>query len=394
MNWFVVVEHDLSEYSAARTHATEFCLALSKYEDVTLITYSKGSPISGGSNISSISYKPVSMRPNNLGYIFSTIKIFVALLNLKRYNKVDIVYIRSSAFGFGPLLFAKLSKIPGVVEVNGIWRDEQMLSIKSTPVYKRWLIAPVQYLRHLSLVCITRYADHIIAVTPKIAAYLTSMGINKEKITIARNGVNTDTFTPRDKDESKKSLGLNKDIIYIGFVGSLTAWQGTDDLLVSLSLIETSASINLLIIGDGSERDNLKALAKKLNIMDRVHFLGKRPYMDIPTYISACDLLAAPKKSLLSGYSTLKVYEYMACARPIIASRVNGLEFISEYNIGYLFSPGDPNDIKEKILNFLDSDMETRRQMGKRARQLAVDNFSWDATAQQIRSSIRGSSLS
>jgi len=387
MNWFVVVEDDVSVNNAVHTHVTEFCDALSEYETVTLISYSKGVSFIDNSKVSTISIKPVSISPNNIGILLSTIKLFFSLLMIHRNNKFDVLYNRASAFGFGPLLFARLKNIPAIIEINGIWREEQLLSLKSYPIVKRWLVAPIQYLRHLSLVAISRGANKIIAVTPKIAAYLTSLGITADRITIAPNGVNTQLFTPKDPSESKNSLHLNVELTYIGFIGSLTAWQGVDDLINAFYLIERSDQVNLLIVGDGIERENLEKLAQRLEINKYVHFLGRKPYREIPLYLSACDILVAPKKPLSSGFSPLKVYEYMACSRPIITSRAEGLEFISENRIGYLFSPGDINDLKENIIRMLDTGEEKRTAMGVRARQMAEGNYSWDATVQLIRNS-------
>lgn len=387
MNWFVVVEDDLSIDGAVRTHVTEFCKALSKYEAVTLISYTKDSPFVDNNNISSISIKPISIRPKTIGILSSTIKLFFSLLKIHRNNKLDVLYIRASAFGFGPLLFARLMNIPGIIEINGIWREEQILSLQSYPTTQRWLVAPIQYLRHLSLTTITRTADRIIAVTQKIAAYLTGLGVAEERITVAPNGVNTQFFSPKDKLESKITLQLDEERIYIGYVGSLTAWQGVDDLINAFYLIERTDQVNLLIVGDGKERENLEKLVNGLKLNKQVHLLGRKPYREVPLYISACEILVAPKKPLQSGYSPLKVYEYMACSRPVIASKVEGLEFIAENRMGLLFSPGDIYDLRDNIIRLLNTGQEEQTAMGVRARQMAEDKYSWDATVQLIRNS-------
>jgi starch synthase len=58
-----------------------------------------------------------------------------------------------------------------------------------------------------------------------------------------------------------------------------------------------------------------------------------------------CDVLVVPKKPLTTGYSPLKLYEYITCGRPILVSRVAGLEFVEEREIGAVFEPGNVSDL-------------------------------------------------
>jgi glycosyltransferase involved in cell wall biosynthesis len=181
-------------------------------------------------------------------------------------------------------------------------------------------------------------------------------------------------------------LHLDPAAQYIGFVGSLTAWQGLETLIEAFANLPDDAGRcpRLLIIGDGSQRQNLENLAHRTGSSARIHFTGAIPYTQIPDFIAACDVLAAPKRPLTSGYSTLKILEYMACARPVIASRVAGMEMIEQAGAGLLSIPGDPIDLQRTISQILDLPEAERLAMGQRARQFVVEHCTWEHTVDRI----------
>lgn len=66
------------------------------------------------------------------------------------------------------------------------------------------------------------------------------------------------------------------------------------------------------------------------------------PYQKVPLYINASDICVTAKKSLKSGYSPLKLYEYMACGKQVVANRVNGFEILEKNKAGILVEPENP----------------------------------------------------
>jgi glycosyltransferase involved in cell wall biosynthesis len=75
----------------------------------------------------------------------------------------------------------------------------------------------------------------------------------------------------------------------------------------------------------------------------------------------------------------------MACARPIIASNIEDLEFIETQGIGVLFAPGDIQDFTEKLQSILNLPEDKKRVIGECARHLVEENYSWDAVVQSVR---------
>ncbi|MDG6221527.1 MAG: glycosyltransferase, partial [Candidatus Thermoplasmatota archaeon] len=81
--------------------------------------------------------------------------------------------------------------------------------------------------------------------------------------------------------------------------------------------------------------------------------------------------------------SPLKLFEYMACEKPVLASKVKGFEFLEAEGCGLLASPEDPEAVAKAILKML-SDKEKLVEMGKRGRKLVVERYTWEASARQI----------
>jgi glycosyltransferase involved in cell wall biosynthesis len=388
MKWIYVVEDPLSEQAACRTHVLEFCHSLSKIDEVILISQANPITLSPLEQYQYLQIKPFRIRPRNLGYLLNSFKTFFYLSRLSKIHKYDVIYERAIGFSLGPLIFARMFNIPSIVEINGNWEDENRLAIKSFSFPKKQLVALINSFRGHSLTIACRLAKKMVVVSPNLVTFLQQKGINvNNNILVAPNGVNIERFTPLDCTLCKNNLNLNPNIKYIGFIGSLTAWQGVDDLIIAYSQlpINISSHFHLLIVGDGLERKRCVEMSQQLQLGDSVIFMGAQPYSSIPQYMGACSVLVAPKKPIIGGYSPLKIYEYMACARPILASNVESLKFIEEQGLGILFAPGDVNDLTKKLQTILNLPEDRLKIMGERGRQSVVAYHSWDSVVRKIR---------
>jgi len=231
----------------------------------------------------------------------------------------------------------------------------------------------------------TRYSDRIVSVTPHIASYLMDcFNCQPNKIEIIGNGVNTKKFHPiQDKVllmNFKKKLGIaHKDIVII-FVGNLAPWQGVESIIqVAPFLLKEMENIRFLIIGDGILKDEFKKKVNALGILAHFIFTGMIDYEQIPLYINIADVCVLPKRRLKSGYSPLKLYEYMACGKPIVSSRVEGLEFIEDEGVGRLIDPGDMINFKKALQDLL-KDPKKREDMGQKGIQkISSKKLDWES---------------
>jgi glycosyltransferase involved in cell wall biosynthesis len=289
----------------------------------------------------------------------------------------DIIYARDYHTVIAALFPRLLFKKNLVFEINGIANEEQRL--KSHSILNRILVFLIREAEKMA----TRYSERIISVTPHMRAYLIeNYHCPPDKVIAITNGVNTKTFHPIfDEDllwRWRGRLGINKEEIVIAFVGNLAPWQGVETLIeVAPFLLKEVKNIKFLIIGDGILKKAFQEKVNNLGVTDHFIFTGMVNYKEITNYINIADICVLPKRRLKSGYSPIKLYEYMACGKPVIASRVEGLEFIEEEGIGRLVEPEDVMRLQEELLDLI-KNPEKGMMMGNKGLLIAREKFDWE----------------
>jgi len=306
--------------------------------------------------------------------------LFLGLVTTKA-NKYDLVYTRAGVSA-AAWLISRLAKVPYVTEVNGLIWDEARISWvgwwrKAFGYFLNWIEGKAY-----------RHSQHVVAVTPRIKEVLVAaLGIKPEKIAVIPNGANTDLFRPMDSKQAKDPLDLNQAERLIVFVGKILAWQGIHYLIRSVPyILEECPDTKILIVGDGPEKEELVKLAKEIGVSDWIIFAGMVSYDKVLLYINASDICVAPfirERNEKSGVSPLKIYEYGACEKAIVASRLPGLEFIEQDKLGILVEPDRPEELAAAIIKLL-REPEIRRQMGENGRKYVVENHSWESVARKV----------
>lgn len=135
--------------------------------------------------------------------------------------------------------------------------------------------------------------------------------------TVAPNGIDSKLFIKKDKITARRELGLAEDAQYIGYFGSMVKERGINELLEAMRKLRTTHgnTVRLLAcghLGSGVQLDE-----------PWVDYHGLRAHSEMPTYMSACDVLALPYLSsrFLDSASSCKIAEYLACQRPIAATQ-------------------------------------------------------------------------
>lgn len=288
----------------------------------------------------------------------------------------DVIYSRYSDLAFSSVLVSKFFRIPYVIEVNGLIIDEMKM-------FNR----PKRYIKFAkrSEKLNYKHAKKIVAVTPGVKEGIKELyNIPDGMIVVIENGANTDLFTPLDRKEVKKELNLDQNANYICFVGALAQWQGVEYIIKSAPLIlKECPNTNFLIVGEGPMKKALVELAGETGVSDEFIFTGIVPYEEVSKYISASDICVVPKRPLKSGYSPLKLYEYMACGKPVVASRVEGFTILEQKNAGILVEPENPENIANVIIKLLNNE-KLREELGRNGREYVVKNHSWANVAKIV----------
>jgi N-acetyl-alpha-D-glucosaminyl L-malate synthase BshA len=150
------------------------------------------------------------------------------------------------------------------------------------------------------------------------------------------------------------------------------------DCVEILARVLKRTRARLVMVGDGSERQNAEHRARCLGIESQCSFVGKQP--KIVDYLSAADVLLLPSEQESFGLAAL---EAMACEVPVIASRVGGVpEVVTDGETGYLSDVGDVEKMSDDAVRLLE-DEEGRREMGARARESAITRYNTDLVIPQ-----------
>lgn len=178
------------------------------------------------------------------------------------------------------------------------------------------------------------FAEKIIAVTPAIFKY-----IPKNKMVYIPNGVDTNTFKP------SKMRKMNKKKIILS-VGRLGKQKNYDSLIKALEGLD----VKLRLVGKGSLQESLINLAKEKNV--ELEIVDQVNNEDLPKYYNQADIFTIP--SFNEGFAKVLI-EAMACAKPVVASKVGGLKEIIKDGETGLFCMTDVASIKEKVIYLIDN---------------------------------------
>ena len=168
-----------------------------------------------------------------------------------------------------------------------------------------------------------------------------------------------------NSDEIKEKIGLGSKKVLM-FLGTPRPHKGTDDLLIALRQID-SPDLRVAIIGADNEQEFLKGVDK--SVRERVIVFPKTSFDKLPEYLSAADILVIPQRRTSDsvGQMPAKLYDAMAMAKPILATRVSDIPEVLD-NCGYLVEPGEPSKLAEAIKHIL-SHPDEACDKGKSARE-------------------------
>lgn len=188
-------------------------------------------------------------------------------------------------------------------------------------------------------------ADKILVINKGLKDYAVGMGGDINKISVIPAGVDLDTFNPQvDGSVIREKYGIKKDDILLFFMGWIYEFSGMKEVAESISTTNNE-KIKLMIVGEGDLYEPLLKMISEKNQNGRLIMTGKVPFKDIPKYLAAADicLLPAYKNEIMMNIVPIKIYEYMAMGKPVIATALPGIQkdFGSDSGINYIENPGD-----------------------------------------------------
>ena len=212
--------------------------------------------------------------------------------------------------------------------------------------------------------------DRVIVHTRSYA--VTSRYLRGRPVEIIPSSVDLDRFRPGlSGDPIRARLGLDGHRV-LAFTGRLVPHKGVDDLL--RALVRLPPDVALLVVGRGPDLPTLTALARRLDVLERVRFCPAVSDAELPSYLRAADLFAFPSVNRLEGFG-LAVAEALACGLPVVVADIPGVREVIDPGVeGLLAEPLLPGDLAAKLRELLD-DPARRARMSSAARQRAEARY-------------------
>lgn len=266
-------------------------------------------------------------------------------------------------------IISRLKRIPLIFEVRDLWPK---FAIDTGIIKNKFLIKLSFWLEKW----IYRKANLINVLTPAYKKYLISKkSVPKEKIIYIPNAADLDLIKPGSRNNwVRKKYNWNDKfvILYVGAHGVANdLWQ----IINVARLLKDNSEILFVLIGDGMEKPKLKLTAQKEHLTN-IQFLDPVSKEKISDFINASDICTAVLKPVFTTTYPNKVFDYMACAKPIILP-INGAcreLVINEANAGFFVRPRDADDFREKIL-YLYNHPEARKKLGQNGYNFVKKNF-------------------
>jgi len=297
--------------------------------------------------------------------------------DLIRREHPDIVLTRHSLHQFSSIVAGARCGVPVVYEVNAPAAYE----------YRRYrehyFIAP-RFAEWLETRMLAR-ADGMFVVSEVLREHFLDLGVKAERIRTIPNGADVSRFCPEASDPAMRKLLGEKSII-VGFVGSFARFHGTEQLGHAIDfLLQRKPEVRFLLVGSGEMSEDLRNHCRSEGLDGRVHFTGHVSPGEVPALMASADILLAPYAPQDFFYlSPIKIFEYMAVGRAVLAANVGQIgEVIQDGINGLLYEPTNLESLQAGLLR-LTEDHDLRRRLGEEARRTIERRYTWRANAEGV----------
>ncbi|WP_010175091.1 glycosyltransferase family 4 protein [Bacillus coahuilensis] len=302
------------------------------------------------------------------------------LLRLRRLIKEhnpDFIINRYSIYDISPLLAKWIYKTPVMIEVN------------ASAVFERELVGKY-YFKGISTFLeklLFSKADSLSVVSNELLHYFSQHGYDTTNVVVTPNGVDITKFeldTPPPHSLSKLTTSWSANTV-IGFMGSFQPWHGMERLVELMpELLKENPAIRLLIVGDGKTRSKVEEKISELGVKDQVYITGFLDYKDIPGALNIMDIAIAPYHHIEHfHFSPLKIFEYMAIGKPVIAPNLGQCrDLIQNNETGILLKENTNEELKNAIL-YLTQNEDQRKLFGINARSFISEHYTWVRNAER-----------
>jgi glycosyltransferase involved in cell wall biosynthesis len=302
----------------------------------------------------------------------------IALFRAMWRDRPEILLWFDSPGQIAPLWCSRLLHCPYVLFVNGLPAEE---------LTGLWGRAPIRGLVQWALRLSAQQAQAVVSVCREIPQWMQrEWGIEAARCRVIRNGVDPGVCLPRDKAEARRRLGLSPDRPYIGFVGGFFPWHGLDTLVEAMALVRREyPTAMLLLVGDGQTKPALEALVRQRGLEEVVSFVGRVGFDEVPWWIGASDLCVVLHRAVrFYPGDSMKLWEYLACARPVVATVGEGYgDLVEALGAGVSVKSNDAPALAKGLCRLIQNPTAASK-MGQSGRAAVLDAHTWEARAVEL----------
>jgi glycosyltransferase involved in cell wall biosynthesis len=284
-----------------------------------------------------------------------------------RRFRPQLIYERYNLYYLAGTWLARSSGVPLFLEVNAPLAEERA---RFGQLRLRWLAGELERF-------VWRSATKVLAVTGVLRQAVAAAGVPADRIAVVPNGIDPAQFSGLPSREAGKGP------VVLGFVGFVRDWHGLDAVIAAMAAEPGGPDLRLAVVGDGPARAALERQAAVLGLAERVTFTGLQPREAIPALVAGFDIALQPL--VVSYASPLKIFEYMAAGRAIVApDQPNIHEVLRDGETAVLFDPAEVGAMWRAIRR-LTGDVGLRQRLGEAARvEIARRDYTWRGNAARV----------
>lgn len=306
-------------------------------------------------------------------YLLESAEILAAKATAEKASAIHAASNYESALP--ALIAARQLGIPFIYEVRGLW--EYTAASKKLGWEQSQRFALESCLEALT----AKNADQVLTLTQALAQELVSRGVDANRIALVPNAVNPSDWTPLAANpQLAATLGIGKEDFVVGYVGSLVAYEGLDDLILAIKLLQNRLpQARALIVGDGDALPQLKRAAQEYGLGGQVIFAGKIAPDAVCSYYALMHAVALPRKpvTVCQLVSPLKPLEAMALRLPLVVSDVVALrEMVKDGETALVHIAGNARSLADCI-ELLAKKPEITSQLGENAWRHVTTQRTW-----------------
>jgi glycosyltransferase involved in cell wall biosynthesis len=292
---------------------------------------------------------------------------------------IDLVWQRNRIFGSQGIIAGRKVGVKTLLEMN----EPVEMSERSVffPLIKNWFFYSA------------KFADKVTGTHARMFK-----GIPIKKQVLIHYGSNPKIFNPKNTDgATAKKYGLKGKTLFFGT--SLQEWHCVKKALLAFAEVQKEfPEAAFILTGEGGRKDELKEFAKAQGIR-RVFFVGNVDYKKMPHYINASDVCAAlydrnypPIKKFDYFYSPIKVFDAMACGKPVIASGIGNIkEVIKNGKNGFLVNEQTVSEISDAMLKVFRLSKKEKEIISKLNTEKVEKEYNWKNVTKKILNNLKGS---